>query len=344
MLVLSEPHVKNLRILCAAGTPLSRARTVTQVGNGRTSADRRPCDRRAACPLAIRSLREYCAADGLPERRTQLGLFRSSPTMRSTRHAGAGTAGSTRHYRGFNPADYKWPWPGLGAVSRGARPAPGGSLGLCGAIIGFDSTVSEDAAQAIEFAAVSQLGHRILLDFSRPAVREVAPLGCQLLHLTHGRGADHPNHLNESGGVHCRGLLARTRRTPGSLGPGIASGWRARALAPDREPVKDGRVGTGGRASPHSSRSTQRPGQRKSGTGHPQNHGDGIRTDGSHTLDLAMAPVCEGFTDSRQHILKIKVKVEPPGFSGGPGTHGAIHLLGSWSDDARRGRGGQACP
>jgi hypothetical protein len=139
-------------------------------------------------------------------------------------------------------------------------------------------------------------------------------------------------------------LLARTRRTPGSLGPGIASGWRARALAPDREPVKDGRVGTGGRASPHSSRSTQRPGQRKSGTGHPQNHGDGIRTDGSHTLDLAMAPVCEGFTDSRQHILKIKVKVEPPGFSGGPGTHGAIHLLGSWSDDARRGRGGQACP
>ena len=136
------------------------------------------------------------------------------------RHAGAGTAGSTRHYRGFNPADYKWPWPGLGAVSRGARPAPGGSLGLGGAIIGFDSTVSEDAAQAIEFAAVSQLEHRILLDFSRPAVREVAPLGWQLLHLTHGRGADHPNHLNESGGVLCRGSSGPSAAHHGVARPG----------------------------------------------------------------------------------------------------------------------------
>jgi hypothetical protein len=32
-----------------------------------------------------------------------------------------------------------------------------------------------------------------------------------------------------------------------------------------------------------------------------------------------MAPVCEGFTDSRQHIPKITVKVEPPGF---PETRG----------------------
>jgi hypothetical protein len=34
-------------------------------------------------------------------------------------------------------------------------------------------------------------------------------------------------------------LLAPARCTPGSLGPAIASGWRARALAADREPVKD---------------------------------------------------------------------------------------------------------
>jgi hypothetical protein len=74
-------------------------------------------------------------------------------------------------------------------------------------------------------------------------------------------------------------------------------------------------------------RSTQRPGQRKSGAGQPQNHGDGIRTDGSHTLDLAMAPVCEGFTDSRQHIPKIKVKVEPPGFPEARGLTGRFTSL-----------------
>ena len=45
---------------------------------------------------------------------------------------------------------------------------------LGGAIIAFDSTVSEEAAQAIEFA-VSQLEHRILPDFSRPVVRSRAP-------------------------------------------------------------------------------------------------------------------------------------------------------------------------
>ena len=38
----------------------------------------------------------------------------------------------------------------------GSAPCAGWPLGLGGAIIGFDSTVSEDAAQAIEFAAVSQ--------------------------------------------------------------------------------------------------------------------------------------------------------------------------------------------
>ena len=35
-----------------------------------------------------------------------------------------------------------------------------------------------------------------------------------------------------------------------------------------------------------------------------------------------MAPACEGFTDSRQHILKIKVKVEPPGFPEARGLTG----------------------
>jgi hypothetical protein len=54
--------------------------------------------------------------------------------------------------------------------------------------------------------------------------------GWQLLHLAHGRGADHPNHLNESGGVLCRGSSGPSAAHPGSLGPGIASGWRARAL------------------------------------------------------------------------------------------------------------------
>jgi hypothetical protein len=62
--------------------------------------------------------------------------------------------------------------------------------------------------------------------------------GWQLLHLAHGRGADHPNHLNESGGVLCRGSSGPSAAHPGSLGLGIASGWRARALRPDREPVK----------------------------------------------------------------------------------------------------------
>jgi hypothetical protein len=35
-----------------------------------------------------------------------------------------------------------------------------------------------------------------------------------------------------------------------------------------------------------------------------------------------MPPVCEGFTDSRQHIAKIKVKVEPPGFPEARGLTG----------------------
>jgi len=156
-----------------------------------------------------------------PERRTQLGLFRSSPTMRSM-PAMPGLAPQGPHATIGVSIQPTTSGPGQAWVRYpgGARPAPGGSLGLGGAIIGFDSTVSEDAAQAIEFAAVSQLEHRILLDFSRPAVREVAPLGCQLLHLTHGRGADHPNHLNESGGVHCRGSSCPNAAHPGVARPG----------------------------------------------------------------------------------------------------------------------------
>src|SRR5262249_45049713 len=69
-------------------------------------------------------------------------------------------------------------------------------------------------------------------------------LGCQLLHLAHGRGAGHPNHLNEVGGVLSR-LFAGAQRTAESLGRGIALGSRGpsrRTRSRKRRPRSVGRV------------------------------------------------------------------------------------------------------
>jgi hypothetical protein len=112
------------------------------------------------------------------------------------------------------------------------RPAPGGSRGLGNGNIGFDSTVSEDAAQATEFAAVNQVEHRILPDFSGPAMREVGPSAANCSTSLTVVVLTTRTISMKAAAFFVEALLARARRTPGGRSARVLGQDGVRGLSP----------------------------------------------------------------------------------------------------------------